>query len=522
MYQETKEQKLIVLSDSSFIAIKAFAGTGKTTTLIKFSEARPEKRILYIAYNKETARKGSLLFPSNVTCKTAHSIAYGRYGYPLSKKLSRKTSLPFKAETIRKLFGFKKTYHSLKLSQFLKTTLEDFCFSTYLKIEDSVPLNNLPDSRESIIMFLKELWSEMLDPKSNFPTTPDVYLKKYCLSNPILDYDYILFDEAQDANPLILELILSQAKTSKLVFVGDEYQSIYSFRGAKNSLQKIKAEQEFFLTKSFRFGNNIANIANIILKTLSTNKQSVKAIKGFELINDIVGEVNKKEPFAVISRTNSNLFLSALSAYEKNYKIHFVGGFDSYNFKKILDIEKLYFKEYSKIKDNYIRTFKTFEDYKSSAIYQNDKEMLYYIKVVDKYNGKLSELIKGVKESSVSLGDADIILSTVHKSKGLEFNQVILSNDFPNLIKKDKQLNYRKLEQDEVNILYVAATRAISVLKINKQIEDIVNYYNENKIAEKIGNSNIIDNDTINERESNNTGKTDSKNVYISNFKNKF
>lgn len=503
MYIKTDEQNLIIKSEADFLAIKAFAGTGKTTTLKEFALEKINKKILYIAYNKETAKQARNSFSSNVTSKTAHSIAYSYIGYKLDKKLDRKTSLPFKPETIRKLFGFKRNQDSIKLCKELKNIIDNYCYSNYSKISDAIPFKPLQESRDVIEMFCNELWDEMTNPNSRFPSTPDVYLKQYYLLNPILNYDYILFDEAQDANPLILDLILNQKKNgTKLVFVGDDHQSIYSFRGAKNSLSKIKPTEELYLTKSFRFGKKIAYVANAILKTL---KSETTTLEGYEIIEDYIGEVDRSKAFAVISRTNANLFISAISAYEKQMKIHFVGGFDGYNFKKLLDIENLYNGNNNNIKDSYIRTFDSFDDYCSVATYTNDKEMLYHVKVVEKYNGKLESIIKGIKSSSTSINQADIILSTAHKSKGLEFEQVILSNDYPSFINKDGTFDYKQMREDEINILYVAATRAIKVLKPNKQLDLIIDFYKNNIET----NKNYVDPKT-------------NKTVFITNIKNRF
>lgn len=477
-FRLTEEQENIVTNNSQFLAIKAFAGSGKTYTLREFAKHHKDKRILYIAYNNETAKQARSSFPNNVTGKTAHSLAYSQFGYKLEKKLNRKYTLPFKPETIRKLFGFEKTQHAIKLANELFDIINNFCFSSYRTIQDAIPFMTMSVSREEMQLYCETIWEEMTDPDSRFPTTPDVYLKQFHLSSPKLNYDYILFDEAQDANPLILDLILGQKKFgTKLVFVGDEHQSIYLFRGAKNSLGMIKPNKELYLTKSFRFGKNISYAANAILKVLKNEKQT---ITGFEEISDSLGNVDKTKPFAVITRTNSNLFMTAINAYEQKLRIFFVGGFESYNFKKILDIEKLYLKDKTNIKDNYIKTFECFDDYKSTANYTNDREMLYYIKVVEKYAGQLSYIINGMKSLVVNNKDAaNIILSTVHKSKGLEFSQVILANDFPNFVSNDLIINHKVLKEDEINILYVAATRAINVLKPNKTLLNIIRLYKE-------------------------------------------
>lgn len=68
---------LNVISESSALCV---AGTGKTTTLVKFAEQRPHLRFLYVAFNKSVAREAQRRFPSNVDCKTVHSLAYSCVG----------------------------------------------------------------------------------------------------------------------------------------------------------------------------------------------------------------------------------------------------------------------------------------------------------------------------------------------------------------------------------------------------------------------------------------------------------
>ena len=45
----------------------------------------------------------------------------------------------------------------------------------------------------------------------------DFYLKKFQLANPVLPYDYILFDEGQDASPAMLDIFLKQKATKVIV-----------------------------------------------------------------------------------------------------------------------------------------------------------------------------------------------------------------------------------------------------------------------------------------------------------------
>lgn len=61
-------------------SVLSAAGTGKTTALVKYAEQRPHLRFLYVAFNKSVASEAQRRFPSNVACKTVHSLAYANVG----------------------------------------------------------------------------------------------------------------------------------------------------------------------------------------------------------------------------------------------------------------------------------------------------------------------------------------------------------------------------------------------------------------------------------------------------------
>ncbi|WP_063657532.1 UvrD-helicase domain-containing protein [Candidatus Arsenophonus triatominarum] len=107
----------------------------------------------------------------------------------------------------------------------------------------------------------------MIDPSDNFPVIHDMYLKRYQLSQPNLShrFDIILFDEAQDANPVTHDIVFRQ--TTKLVMVGDAHQQIYRFRGAFDVLNapSLTDADRLWLTHRFRFGACVADMANALL-----------------------------------------------------------------------------------------------------------------------------------------------------------------------------------------------------------------------------------------------------------------
>ena len=74
----TKEQQAICeaardLGVNSSLKIQAFAGTGKTTTLAAVAESLPQRKFLYLVFNRAAADDAKLKMPSNVTVKTAHA-----------------------------------------------------------------------------------------------------------------------------------------------------------------------------------------------------------------------------------------------------------------------------------------------------------------------------------------------------------------------------------------------------------------------------------------------------------------
>ena len=80
-----------------------------------------------------------------------------------------------------------------------------------------------------------------------------------------------------------------------------------------------------------------------------------------------------------------------------------------------------------------------------------DVEISYLIKVVEKYGLDLPDNITTLERYLSSPKNADLILLTAHKSKGLEFFDVELANDFPKIATANLE---------EKNLIYVAMTRA--------------------------------------------------------------
>jgi DNA helicase-2/ATP-dependent DNA helicase PcrA len=98
--------------------------------------------------------------------------------------------------------------------------------------------------------------------------------------------EYLLVDEMQDTNPLQWELLNPFIKICKLFCVGDDAQSIYSFRGAdfKNVHQfqeRVKDSEVFKLEKNYRSTQEILDLSNWLLDRSSIDyKKRLNAVRG--------------------------------------------------------------------------------------------------------------------------------------------------------------------------------------------------------------------------------------------------
>jgi len=463
--QLTSEQQAIVeteISSDQVLKVIALAGTGKTTTLYEYAKARPRQKFLYVAFNKSVQNEAYRKFPTNVISKTAHSLAYRYFGTKYRHKLSNF----LKANTISDALDIS----SYENAKFVMDTLNN-----YLSSEDeNISSRHVPISAHqyydqqkkkdspNFVRLAGILWKHMIDPDDDrISMIHNGYLKLYQLSKPMLNFGCILLDEAQDINPVIKNIILSQSCSK--ILVGDPHQQIYSWRGAENIMDQIHASQTLYLTRSFRFGDQIASVANIILQELKSEKTAIIGLNE----NDHIGVI--KGNHTIIARTNAGVFNEAVRCYKKN-SIGFIGGIEGYKLNEILDTHYLFARKKSQIRDSYIKSFKTFSEMKQFVESAEDWELKSRITIVEKYREDIPDLVSKIRDAAVDADKAKICLSTAHKSKGLEFESVRVVDDFPELV-KDGEINTENIDPEEFNLLYVTVTRARKNLALSSGLE---------------------------------------------------
>ncbi|XP_040451371.1 F-box DNA helicase 1 isoform X1 [Falco naumanni] len=482
------------------VKIMAFAGTGKTSTLVKYAEKFADLNFLYVTFNKAVAERGRSVFPRNVTCKTFHSLAYGSVG----KHYREKGKLNFSKMSVYYISSLIQNHKEQSLFIRGKTvlqTLENFFASSDEEIcEEHTPVwfRNTHGERKLVsqvekeinVKEAKEIWHNMKkldgDVEKKYKMTCDGYLKLWQLSKPQLSgYDAIFVDEAQDCTPAIVDIVLSQ--TCGIILVGDPHQQIYSFRGAVNTLYRVPHSHVYYLTQSFRFGPEIAYVGATILDVCKKIRN--KTLVGGNQKGDVRGSMEGK--ITVLSRSNFNVFEDAvkLTGKERPIKIHIIGGLVRFGLSRICDIWKLSQpaderkKSNLVINDSFIKKWEETRglvSLKKYAQHTDDKDLEVKIAIVEKYKERIPELVQKIESSHVSQeAMADYIIGTVHQAKGLEFDTVLIADDFvkvPCLGGNYQRANFiiDMYPEDEWNLLYVAVTRAKKYLLMSKSLEDLL------------------------------------------------
>jgi len=483
-FKPTNEQQVCIetFSKKKSFKVEAVAGSGKTSTVKLMAESDPSRKALYLAFNKAAAEEAASKMPSHVTCKTTHSIAYAAFGAKYREKLSRPrggyTNVAGTVKEISRYFSVKNTPSLNKnaISRLSKLTVACFEASSDDRIgEKHIPfieLQMLSKKAEikgdyfdklavitSVLKVAMQLWEARVDIYSPVLITHDTYLKMYQLSKPTLQYDVIFLDEAQDTSDCVIDIVMGQTGHSQVVCVGDSFQAIYSWRGAVNALAKIKS-QSTPLSQSFRYGPEVAKIATHIL-------DGAMNVRGFDKIPTKVGLVDREKPYTHLFRTNVALIKEGVRLIKEGVDVRINANVNGF-VRMLESMLALWLGNKKDVKHEDIVIHETWEDLVEEAgVVKGELKLLAnLIKSGDHY------MVLETLSSYNNPYNAHVTLTTAHKSKGMEYDQVLLSDDFPDVI-DDKGI-YTELNIMERNLLYVAATRAKVCLEVNKTVADIV------------------------------------------------
>lgn len=514
-FEPSEYQKAIfeyIEKGNGHLVVEAAAGSGKTYTIVKSLNYIPsDKRILMSAFNTDIVNelKKKTKGVDNVDVRTLHSLglmflrtnhprkeieidAY-KYESHIKNYISNYTSINVHRLNVKEYYRYLdniKKYVDFG-RYYLCQTIRDLDF-----IEQRYGIDTMADEKEVAIGVME--WG-----KNNISTvdyTDMVWLPNVLFLKPIgLLYDFIMVDECQDMNKAERELILKCFKMgTRLISVGDSQQMLYSFAGGDpdsfNALKSIPNTVCLPLSISYRCAKNIVNFAKKIVPSIEANNDGRE---GEILENVSLDKV--KDGDMILCRNNAPL-LQVYNSFLKMGRKAYIRGKDiGNNLKKVVKGTKqkslnvncredgVFVRLYD---DLFVLRNKMIENLgideasvmKSPPIL-NKLDIIKALEILSEGINTTDELLEKI-ESIFSKNNKDegVALSTIHKAKGLEADNVyiVCKSLMPS---KCATMDW-EIKQ-EYNLMYVAYTRAKNKLGfIDEKDFDDFDYVSSNNTKE--------------------------------------
>lgn len=474
MIKDTEEQLAIYqeveLGDGNLV-IRARAGSGKTTTLVNLSKKLPHgKSVTFLAFNKHIQEELKRKLPSSVFVYTSHGLGYSA----IKRKYKDVEVDEFKVDKV--IAKHLKTWdltqvmnvveYVSKIKQMVNLIRLTLTFDEYKVLELAERYDLKFDLEDTKRCFL--ILEEMLNDKKTIDFTDMVYLP--CVDKKIwlFPQDYVLVDEAQDLCKAQHELVKKLVKwdkvtgkpTTRLIFCGDDLQSIYGFTGADTNsfenLTRFPNTKVLPLTTTFRCAKNIVAEAN---KLVSDIRPMETAEDGVVRVGSVLDEAGDGD--FILARKSLPLIRLFFNFLVMKKKATIKGSDFGVNLIHMIEGEK----SLAQLGATLINNLNAFADkLRKSGVLDID-EHTGYVMLKDKTDvlqflmkmvnsiDELKSMIYAIFKDNITDG---IVLSTIHKAKGLEADRVFIVRPDEIPLGVSKGWMY----QQELNLKYIAITRA--------------------------------------------------------------
>lgn len=450
-------------TDKSYV-VEAVAGSGKTSTIIKSLEFVPTfSKPLFVAFNKSITIELTGKLPDHVPASTWHSLglrnitrSFGKVKIDESKTYNLFKDLKGKYGTWA---GINRLVSLAKAEGEVNPNFSQI-FDDYGLIIESDILNYSIDMAQKIFQRSLEITGIVdFDDMLLFNAVDYVSSQE--------QFSHLFVDEGQDTNKAQIKMLLSAiGENGRAIVVGDRKQSIYQFRGADTYamdriLHGIKAEN-LPLSICYRCGKNIVALAKTFVPQIEPFEDSIageiKYIKDSELF-DLVSNGDM-----ILCRTNAPLISTCLKLISMGRKATVRGRDIGKGLKALLDkIQKKYpvasysLRDTLKYLDVYVReeTYKLIALERQQAIANLTDQQETLVALSDGCD-TFQELLYRIS-SIFSDEITPIVLSSIHRAKGLESDRVFIIR--PDLLPHPAARTPEEI-QAERNIQYVAITRA--------------------------------------------------------------
>lgn len=460
----TGEQSAIIAAyrSATNLVIEAGAGTGKTSTMRLCAEARPRIRMVYLSYNRAIADEAGRTFPANVQCSTAHSLAMRAVGRQYRHRLDGPRVPAQQAARILRINDPVRLGDLIlapqQIARVALETVQRYCKSGDAEISAwHVPRKPGLDEPSvhralaaEVLPLARRAWEDLMAPAGQLKFTHDAYLKAWGLTGPQLDADAVMLDEAQDANGVILGVVLAQ-RAAQLVAVGDRNQAINGWNLAIDAMDKFPDAQRLALSQSFRFGSQIAREANKWLQILGADLR----LKGFQRISSMIGTCER--PHAILCRTNARATVEAMQLLEAGVATAMVGSLAKEIRALAEAAEQLQAGRGTSHPELF--AFQNWAQVRDHA--ENDpggSDLRVLVSLIDEHSPRK---IIGMVDSLADEKRAQVTVSTAHRAKGREWGSVRIATDFREPRPDPKAPDaVPEVAAETAMLAYVAVTRA--------------------------------------------------------------
>ena len=495
-----------IVSGKNNLVVNAVAGSGKTTTLLHTLGLIPyTKNVIFLAFNKsikeEIEHKVNALKLPNVKVSTCHGFGMTT----LMRNLEVKPSID--NLKYRKLWRDIEDYHRDNKSTSLRTwnvatkmdmisqfnvnwnTVDDKSqyVKSVLQLADLGRMNLTTDVQSLTNLASKfgmhlqngeaKLAFNMIEIASNKLSTIDfadmIYLPNR-LNMQVENYDVVFVDECQDLNTAQRELMRNAIapEDGRFVAVGDKNQAIYGFAGSDADsfikLEKLPNTILLPLSVCYRCATDIINTAKTIVAQIEAREGApFGQFNSNASVNDIMdGDM-------VLCRNTYPLVKLCLAFLKDGRKATIMGGdIGKALIRMVIDTKKSNMEDvFAQLHHDLGVTLKRImrakscieSDARQTSEYDNAKERINVIEAL--YTDGMSVETLTVKLDSIFNDNSKegILLSSIHKSKGLECDRVFIIH--PEKMPSKFARQDWELVQEE-NLRYVAYTRAKSLLGI--------------------------------------------------------
>jgi hypothetical protein len=441
----TNEQNNIIQSVKENSLTKVIA----RDTLTKVVEHLKPKKALYLAYNKAIKEEAEKKFPSSVEVKTVHALAL---------KHTKMVIEDFKHYHIKEKLSYKE-------KSLIITSLDQFFNSEHTNLNKYLTNLNLDTKLINIATsyVMKMANREIPSPFGFVIKMFHILLEDKDIE---LNYDLVLLDEAGDTTGVILE-IFKLINANRKIMVGDPYQNIYTFTHTIDGFSYLKNDGVIKeLTNTFRLTSEIAkNVKEYCVKYINKDFH-------FEGIASYKEPKNK----AYLARTNSSIIKRLIKLIDENTKFKTNRPLKEV-FSLPLAVSNIQNSKYDYIPNKYKYLIDDHEYYLKNKKRGGNRSFLGYLQ--NKYSEDITvksainlllylggtrynifSLYKTAQEYNCNI--SNITVSTIHSSKGLEWDWVYIENDMASTIVKILEDGgpIDKEEQSEFYLMYVAMSRA--------------------------------------------------------------